>query len=94
MLYVLYCLDKPDHASARGANRDAHRVWLGTQKDRIFSAGPLVSDDGATVVGSLLIIECESRADAEAFRDADPYNQVGLFQSVEIRRWNRVPPGP
>ena len=40
--------------------------------------------------GSLLIMEAADHAEVEAWCAADPYAKAGLFESVEIRPWNRV----
>ncbi len=92
MLFMLHCTDKPGSSELRPANRSAHLDYLEAHKDRIFVAGPLLGDDGSSMVGSLLLIECADMAAAKAFADGDPYAKAGLFQSVEIRAWRRVFP--
>ena len=89
MLFCFYCTDKPDSLDIRLANRDAHlKYWADTGRIRI--AGPFTTDDGATMIGSLLVVEAEDKATAEALAKDDPYNKAGLFQSVEIRGWKWV----
>ena len=44
------------------------------------------------VIGSLLLMEFPSRADAERFSAGDPYRKAGLFQSVAITPWRKVLP--
>lgn len=83
MLFAIYCLDKEDSESVRLENRAAHLAHL-SQHDVRF-AGPLLSDDGTGMVGSLIIAEFEDATAARAFADADPYQNAGLFQRVEIR---------
>jgi hypothetical protein len=51
-----------------------------------------LGEDGQTPVGSLLLMDFPTRAYAEAFAEADPYNQAGLFQEVEIKPWKEVFP--
>ncbi|HYG86354.1 MAG TPA: YciI family protein [Azospirillum sp.] len=92
MLFMFHCIDKAGSADVRAANRNAHLDYLEAHKDRILVAGPLLGDDGSSMVGSLLIIECADKAAAQAFADNDPYAKAGLFQSVEIRAWRRVFP--
>lgn len=92
MLFMFHCVDKAGAAEVRGANRAAHLEYLEANADRLFVAGPLLSDDGAGMVGSLLLVECADRAAAEAFAAADPYAKAGLFERVEIRPWRRVYP--
>jgi uncharacterized protein YciI len=52
-------------------------------------AGPLLADDGETMIGSLFVIEAEDAAAVERFRAADPYVRAGLFDRVEVHpfRW-------
>lgn len=92
MIFMFHCKDKPGSADVRAANRAAHLEHLEGCKDRIVAGGPLLNDEGTGMVGSLLLVECADRADAEAFAAADPYAKAGLFESVEIRPWRRVFP--
>lgn len=92
MLYMFYCVDKDGAAEVRTGNRAAHLAYLESHGDRLFAAGPLLSDDGAAMVGSLLVVDCADRAAAEDFAANDPYAKAGLFQSVTIRPWRRVFP--
>jgi uncharacterized protein YciI len=42
--------------------------------------------------GSVVILDLEDRAAAEAFAAGDPYNQAGLFERVTISAWKKVLP--
>jgi uncharacterized protein YciI len=42
-------------------------------------------DDNGDMAGSLVIMEAESRAEAEAFNAADPYTLAGLWERVDIK---------
>ena len=92
MQFVVYCLDKPDHGAVRQANRQAHLDYAAGYGNQIVAGGPLQSDDGEAMVGSMLIIDVADRTAAEAFCAGDPYAKAGLFQSVEVRRWKKVLP--
>ena len=92
MLYAIYCLDKPGSLEIRLGNRPAHLAYLEGQGDKLVTAGPLLSEDGQTPLGSLLVFEAASRAEAEAFAAGDPYALAGLFESVAIRPWRKVFP--
>jgi len=85
MLFIFDCRDKPDHQQVRLDNRAAHLDYLATVGDRLVAAGPTTTDDGATMTGSLLIIDFADRSAAEAFAAGDPYARAGLFDSVTIR---------
>ncbi|AWK87702.1 YciI family protein [Azospirillum thermophilum] len=92
MLYMFHCTDKAGAAEIRQTNRAAHLAYLEASAARIFAAGPLLSDDGQGMVGSLLVVECADAAEAQRFADEDPYARAGLFESVVIRPWRRVYP--
>lgn len=92
MLYIIDCVDKPGHGAVRAANRAAHLAYLEAQGARVVAAGPTLSDDGSAMTGSVIILDCADRAEAEAFCAGDPYAKAGLFESVTIRPWRRVLP--
>jgi uncharacterized protein YciI len=41
-------------------------------------------DENGDMIGSMLALEAEDRAGAEAFAANDPYAKAGLFDTVEI----------
>jgi hypothetical protein len=92
MLFVFICTDKPGHQEVRMHNRVAHLAYLAQHEDRLFAAGPTLTDDGAGMNGSVLILDFEDRAQADAFAAGDPYANAGLFESVVIRPWRKVLP--
>jgi hypothetical protein len=92
MQYAIYGLDKPNGLELRKANRDAHVAHLRRHIDNIVVAGPLLSDDGATMIGSLIVIDFADKAQLDAFLTDDPYAKAGLFQSVAVRPWKKVLP--
>ena len=92
MLYVISCVDKPDHLQVRLDNRPAHVEFLKSHSDHMLIAGPTLTDDGETMNGSVLILDFENKAAAEAFCAADPYTKAGLFESTSIRAWKKVLP--
>lgn len=92
MLFAITCLDKPGHLEVRLANRAAHLDYARPNADKMLAGGPLLADDGVTMVGSLILIELPDRAAAEAMMADDPYVRAGLFQSVEIRPYKKVLP--
>lgn len=92
MLFAIFCTDKKDYLNVRLENRPAHLEYLKAQGDRLLFAGPTLADDGQTMNGSLIVIDCESRGDAETFSAMDPYSQAHLFESVTIRAWKKVFP--
>lgn len=92
MQYAIYGLDKPSGLDVRKANRDAHVAHLRRHGDHLVAAGPLLSDDGQTMIGSLIIVDFAEKAELDAFLADDPYAKAGLFQSVSVRPWKKVLP--
>lgn len=89
MLYAIICIDNPGALATRLANREAHLAHIKGSDEAIVQAGPFLDTEGQ-MCGSLLIYEADDISAAEAWAAADPYAKAGLFQSVEIRAWNRV----
>ena len=92
MLYVLLCEDKPDSQDLRLATREAHLAYVGTQGDAVRLAGPMLSDDGERMVGSLFIVAADDAQAVRALHDADPYTRAGLWANVVIRPFRQVIP--
>jgi uncharacterized protein len=86
MLFAIICTDKPDSLAVRQANRPDHIAFLEGLGDKLKAAGPFL-DDAGNPHGSLVIIEADSRAEAEAAAALDPYAKAGLFAHVEVRPW-------
>ncbi|MEM9393479.1 MAG: YciI family protein [Pseudomonadota bacterium] len=88
MLIALIAIDKPGALDIRKANREAHVAYL---KDSgvVQQAGPFLSNTG-DMCGSLIILDVEDMEAAQAFAARDPYGKAGLFDSVELRAWNKV----
>lgn len=92
MAFILECLDKPGSLGVRQATRPDHLAYVEANIARVVVAGPIFADDGTTPIGSLLILDMDSRAEVEAFAAADPYTKAGLFDTVTIRPWRKVFP--
>lgn len=92
MLFMIVGFDKPESAALRQQNRAAHLDYLAGFDNQVYAAGPLQSDDGSAMVGSLLLMDFPDRVAAEAFTAGDPYGKAGVFESVIIRRWKKIMP--
>ena len=87
MLFVVFCVDKPFSTALRSLTRDEHVKFVAGAGEMVRVAGPLMSDDGARMTGSMLIIEAESLEAAHEWQATDPYEKAGLFDLVDIRPW-------
>lgn len=90
MLFAIHMLDRPEGAALRAETSEAHRRFVGQHLDSMYLGGPLLADDGATAIGSLIVMEFPSRDAAVAFIADEPYNRAGLFESVTIRAFGPV----
>jgi uncharacterized protein len=85
MLFCLFCIDKPGVEDKRKAATRAHIDYLGTNPIKIVMSGPLVSDDGAHIIGSLYVVDAPDRAAVAEFQRNDPLAAADLWQTVEVR---------
>ncbi len=92
MIYVITCVDKPDHGAVRTENRTAHLAYLRALGDALFAAGPTLTDDASSVTGSVIMVDLPDKQAAEAFAANDPYAKAGVFESVTIKAWKKVFP--
>ena len=92
MLFSFYCRDRANHEQVRAANRPEHLAYLEKAGSQLVFAGPLLTDDGAKPLGSLLVVDCADRRAAEAFAAGDPYAKAGLFAEVSIAAVRQVFP--
>ena len=84
-LFILSCHDKPGALAVRMAARSAHLAYV-AQTGRVRLGGPYLNATGEPI-GSMLVVEADDLAGAEAFAAADPYAQAGLFAEVTITPW-------
>ena len=92
MIYVFTLMDRAGAGDLRTRLRPEHKAYLGAVADRIAFAGPLVADDGETMIGSLLAIEFESRAAAMTWLRDEPFTRAGLYASVSAQAFANLWP--
>jgi len=94
MFYAIYCHDKPNAEKLRAEIRPAHFKYISESGEMVKLGGPLLSDDGSRMIGSILIIETDSLSAAKEWASQEPYSIAGLFQTVHINPWKWVIQGP
>jgi len=92
MLYALHLLDRPGASEIRNRVRPEHKAYLGKVAERIAFAGPLLSDDGQTMAGSLLVMEFATREDVYAWLREEPYTRAGLYASTCVHAFANLWP--
>ena len=89
MLWVISCVDKPNTAGIREEHLKPHREYLQSQKGILVLAGATQNDDGTEAIGSLFVVNVNSRQEAKGFSDGDPFTKAGVFSNVTITRMRK-----
>jgi len=89
MHYVIHCLDHPGAVEERLAHYEAHKAYLAAAKIKTVISGPLLANDEQTMIGSCFVVEAGNLAEVEAFNRNDPFNAIGLWQTISIRPFNK-----
>ena len=90
MAWLIMAEDRADAGVLRADKALMARMWAWelSIKDKVLAAGSLRGDDGITPVGSLMVLDVGSRAEAEAIWATDPATLAGMRQAPVIRFWN------
>lgn len=89
MLWAITCTDKANTAAIREEHLLPHREYLQSQKGILVLAGATQTDDGKEAIGSLFVVNVDSRDKAKAFSDGDPFTKAGVFSNVTITRMRK-----
>ena len=99
MYYAIISEDIENSLEKRLGARPAHLARLEALKQagRLLVAGPhpAVDDDDpgpAGFTGSLVVAEFPSLEDAQAWADADPYVDAGVYARVTVKPFKKVLP--
>jgi uncharacterized protein YciI len=91
-LYVIYATDQPGTLPIRLEHYIEHRAYNEEQESAgvvTLFAGPLQTDDGETMNGSLLVVDAPDRAAVERYVANDPFSLHGVWGEVKISRFHR-----
>lgn len=89
MHYIVHCLDYPGQVQKRLDNYDSHKAYLSTNPIKTLISGPLLAEDGETMIGSCFLVEAESTDEVMRFHQNDPFYAVGLWEKVSINPFNK-----
>ena len=89
MPYMIATYDKPGHEHVRDATRAKHLEYLEANVERMIAGGGFLNDEGTSVIGGLILVDVDTRAEAEAFIADDPFTAADLFERVELVRWRQ-----
>ena len=99
MWYAIIADDVENSNDARAEARPAHveRLKALVEEGRVLAAGPNPAIDSeepgpAGMSGSLVIADFPSLDEAQAWADADPYVDAGVYASVTVKPFKCVLP--
>ena len=69
--------------------RPRHLEGIERIKEHVICAGGLLDDEG-NMMGSVLIMEYESREQLDEYLANEPYVQENVWQKIEVERMNVV----
>lgn len=99
MLYAIISQDVEDSLERRKKARPKHieRIEQLVDAGRLILAGPHPAVDNddpgdAGFTGSLVVAEFDSLEDAEAWANADPYVEAGVYRDVIVKPFKQVFP--
>ena len=99
MLYAIIAEDVDNSLSRRLAARPLHlqRLQQLEEAGRLILAGPhpaidADNPDDAGFSGSLIVAEFDNLAAAQAWADADPYVEAGVYATVSVKPFKKVLP--
>lgn len=99
MYYMICSQDVENSLALRLETREKHLTRLRelTAQGRLLLAGPLPAVDAndpgeAGFTGSLVIAEFADLAQAQAWADADPYIEAGVYEKVIVKPYKKVLP--
>ena len=90
MLFIIFCIDKPNMTEKRATAMPDHIEYLNAQtKIKNIMSGPLMDDEMENIVGSLYLLEAPNRTAIEEFTKGDPLVAADIWTSIEIRAFNK-----
>jgi len=99
MWYAIISQDVADSLELRAKVRQQHIARLKALVDegRLLTAGPHPAVDTenpgpAGFTGSLVVADFPSLGDAQAWADADPYIEAGVYEEVIVKPYKSVLP--
>lgn len=88
MTYMIYSVDQDNGKAIRAEHREGHFALLEKYKDKLISSGGLMDDEGKNYIGACILLDVDTREEAEAFINEDPFMKAGLAKTLVITKWN------
>lgn len=84
---MFHGLDGPDGPAIRAEMRAAHVAYWEDHGEAVLVRGPLLSDDGETPTGSVILMDVPDMAAARALMENEPYYKTGCYEDITFHRW-------
>jgi uncharacterized protein YciI len=89
MLWLITRVINPRNTESREPTLPKHREYLHSKKDILLLSGPMQDDGGTESIGSVFIVNVNTRAEAKAFLDGDPFAKTGHYMDEKIIRMRK-----
>jgi len=90
MPYAIIFDDEPGTEQLRLELREAHLEYMRANVYRVLASGGFLDDRGQVGTGGLIVLDTDSREEAEDFVKGDPFFTGGLYKNASIRRWRKA----
>ncbi|WP_311970354.1 YciI family protein [Pseudomonas baltica] len=87
MPFAIYTKDRPGAQAVRAEHRAAHYQYLQAHCAQLIASGGLQDEAGEVMIGGLIIIDLDTRAEVDRFVAGDPFTQAGLFEQLDVVPW-------
>lgn len=90
-LFAVHAIDRPNTLQLRLDQYAAHRAFVEDQETQgvtVILSGPLQSDDGELMTGSLFVLEACERSIIDRFVANDPFTLQGVWGEVRVSRFH------
>jgi len=84
---MFHGLDGPEGPDIRAANRPAHNAYWESHGESLLVRGPLLSDDGESFIGSIILLDVPDMAAARTLMENEPYYKAGCYRDITFHRW-------
>ncbi len=89
MIFVRIARDASGKDAERKALLEDHKAHLRSGLAKITQSGPIFAPDGVKR-GGMVVFEADTIAPVEAFNAQDPYVVHGVYDQIEIVRWDKT----
>ncbi len=80
-------LDVADGVERRASVQEEQYAYLDEHAQSIMVRGPLLTDDGASQIGSVMLFDSPDMAANRALLDNMPFTKAGVYKDITFHRW-------